>query len=101
MQGEAPPLILDVRSPDQRVASGWIPGAVFAFAPGDVDVPVREEVVVYCDCPNEVSAAVLARELQRRGFRRVRPLAGGFAAWKASGRRINLPSLATELSVAV
>jgi 3-mercaptopyruvate sulfurtransferase SseA len=43
----------------------------------------------------------LARELQRRGFRRVRPLAGGFAAWKASGRRINLPSLATELSVAV
>jgi membrane protein DedA with SNARE-associated domain/rhodanese-related sulfurtransferase len=101
MQGEAPPLILDVRSPDQRVASGWIPGAVFAFAPGDVDVPVREEVVVYCDCPNEVSAAVLARELQRRGFRRVRPLAGGFAAWKASGQRVNLPSLATELSVAV
>ncbi|MFC5570910.1 rhodanese-like domain-containing protein [Lysobacter yangpyeongensis] len=89
LQGDAPPLLLDVRSPQQRAASGWIPGAVFAFAPGDVEIPVREEVVVYCDCPNEVSAAVLARELQQRGFRRVRPLAGGFEAWKASGRQVH------------
>lgn len=91
MEGDTPPLVLDVRSPDQRAASGWIPGAVFAFAPGDVDIPVREEVIVYCDCPNEVSAAVLARELQRKGFRRVRPLAGGFEAWKASGRQVHGP----------
>jgi len=91
LEGEQPPLVLDVRSPDQRAASGWIPGAVFAFAPGDVDIQVQDEVVVYCDCPNEISAAVLARELQQRGFRRVRPLAGGFAAWKESGRQVNLP----------
>jgi len=101
MQGAAPPLILDVRSPDQRAASGWIPGAVFAFTRADADIPVREEVIVYCDCPNEVSAAMLACELQRRGFRRVRPLAGGFEAWKAAGRRINLPALAAELPIAV
>jgi membrane protein DedA with SNARE-associated domain/rhodanese-related sulfurtransferase len=100
MQGEAPPLILDVRSPAQRDASGWIPGAVFAFTPADADIPVREEVVVYCDCPNEVSAAMLARELQRRGFRRVRPLTGGFEAWKASGRRIHHPEPVAELCVA-
>lgn len=89
MEGDMPPLVLDVRPPDQRAASGWIPGAVFAFAPGDTDLPPRDEVVVYCDCPNEVSAAVLARELQRRGFRRVRPLAGGFEAWRAAGRRVS------------
>lgn len=82
------PLILDVRPPEQRVASGWIPGAVFAFAPEDAEIAPHDEVIVYCDCPNEVSAAVLARELKRRGFRRVRPLAGGFEAWRASGRQI-------------
>jgi membrane protein DedA with SNARE-associated domain/rhodanese-related sulfurtransferase len=82
------PLILDVRSPEQRLASGWIPGAVFAFAPGDAEIPVHDEVVVYCDCPNEVSAAVLARDLKRRGFQRVRPLAGGFEAWRAWGGQV-------------
>ncbi|QNP41891.1 rhodanese-like domain-containing protein [Lysobacter solisilvae (ex Woo and Kim 2020)] len=89
LEGDPPPLLLDVRAPEQRAASGWIPGAVFAHAPGDMDIPVRDEVIVYCDCPNEVSAAVLARELQRRGFRRVRPLAGGFDAWQASGRQVD------------
>jgi membrane protein DedA with SNARE-associated domain/rhodanese-related sulfurtransferase len=89
MESGMPPLVVDVRAPDQRAASGWIPGAVFAFAPGDDELPVRDEVVVYCDCPNEVSAAVLARELQQRGFRRVRPLAGGFQAWRASGRLVS------------
>ena len=88
MENGTQPLILDVRSPEQRAASGWIPGAVFAFAPGDADIPAREEVVVYCDCPNEISAAVLARELKQRGFARVRPLAGGFDAWRASGREV-------------
>lgn len=46
------------------------------------------EVIVYCDCPNEASAATLARELKRRGFGRVRPLAGGFVAWQASGYEV-------------
>ncbi|MFC3549696.1 hypothetical protein ACFOLC_01550 [Lysobacter cavernae] len=42
-------------------------------------------MIVYCDCPSEVSAAVLARELTRRAFKRVRLLAGGFEAWRSSG----------------
>ena len=37
-------------------------------------------VVVYCDCPNEISAARLARQLQRAGFANVRPLVGGLKA---------------------
>jgi membrane protein DedA with SNARE-associated domain/rhodanese-related sulfurtransferase len=86
------PLIVDVRS----VASqkrGRIPGAVSidsnafddsikaqALEPQDVD-----EVIVYCACPNEASAAVVARKLMRAGFQRVRPLAGGIDAWVARG----------------
>ncbi|WP_408952372.1 DedA family protein/thiosulfate sulfurtransferase GlpE [Lysobacter sp. Hz 25] len=87
------PMILDVRSQPQRDASGWIPGAVFVASLADMslaDVPLerRDEVIVYCDCPNEASAATLARELRRRGFKRVRPLAGGFEAWREHGHLV-------------
>ena len=86
------PLILDVRSNERRESSGWIPGAVFVNSLSDVALPAQDQVVVYCDCPNELSAAVLARELHKRGFRRVRPLAGGFDAWRESGRQVVLAS---------
>ncbi len=92
MEAGESPLVLDVRAPGQRDASGWIPGAVFAFPGDEADLPACDEVVVYCDCPNEISAAVLARELARRGFRNARPLAGGFEAWKAAGRAIHGPA---------
>jgi len=82
------PMILDVRSQPQRDASGWIPGAVFVASLADVALEPRDEVIVYCDCPNEASAAVLARELRRRGFKRVRPLAGGFEAWREHGHLV-------------
>ena len=81
----AQPLVLDVRPQALREESGWIPGAVLAAHLGELDVAPQHDVIVYCDCPNEASAASLARDLQQRGFRRVRPLAGGFEAWRAHG----------------
>lgn len=83
----AMPLILDVRSADQR-ADGWIPGALFVASLADAQLDPHEEVIIYCDCPNEASAALLARELKKRGFGRVRPLAGGFRAWQAEGHSV-------------
>ncbi|WAC48233.1 thiosulfate sulfurtransferase GlpE [Asticcacaulis sp. SL142] len=79
-----PPVILDVRAPTLREA-GVIPGALFAH-PDEVedllkDIPKQIEVVVYCACPNEVSAAVAALHLRRAGFQKIRPLAGGYEAW--------------------
>jgi rhodanese-related sulfurtransferase len=44
-----------------------------------------DEVIVYCACPNEASAAVVAKKLMRAGFKRVRPLAGGIEAWVERG----------------
>ena len=81
------PLILDVRSAKQR-AEGWIPGARFVANLADVDLEPHDEVIVYCDCPNEASAAILAKQLRNRGFGRVRPLAGGFHAWMTEGHEV-------------
>jgi rhodanese-related sulfurtransferase len=43
------------------------------------------EVIVYCACPNEASAARVARQLKRLGLLKVRPLTGGIFAWKDAG----------------
>jgi len=51
-----------------------------------------DEVIVYCACPNEASAAVVAKQLMRAGFKRVRPLAGGIEAWVEQGYPVELLS---------
>lgn len=88
IDGGASPLILDVRPEPQRAITGWIPGAVFVRTVAEAVLMPHDEVIVYCDCPNEASAAVLARALNKRGFKRVRPLAGGFDAWKKDGHDV-------------
>jgi len=47
--------------------------------------PPDREIVVYCSCPNEASAALVARELAEAGFTNVRALNGGLDAWIAAG----------------
>ncbi len=42
-------------------------------------------LVIYCDCPHEISAARIAKQLQRAGFTNVRPLVGGLQAWQSAG----------------
>jgi 3-mercaptopyruvate sulfurtransferase SseA len=42
-------------------------------------------VVLYCDVPHEFTSARVALAMRRRGFRRVRPLAGGLLAWQERG----------------
>jgi membrane protein DedA with SNARE-associated domain/rhodanese-related sulfurtransferase len=86
------PVILDVRAPEVRLRDGIIPGAVFAH-PEDPELAIADyprdiEIVVYCSCPNEVSAAVAAQHLRRAGFRKIRPLLGGLDAWSDIGRPI-------------
>ena len=74
--------IVDVRTAAER-AEGWIPGAVLHERLADL--AAASEVVVYCDCPGEASAAVLARKLVAEGVTPARPLLGGFKAWKDAG----------------
>lgn len=83
-EGQAP-VVLDVRPHEHRLASGWIPGSIHAASVAELVLAPAQQVVVYCDCPNEISAARVAQELQRRGFRDVRPLFGGLDAWRSLG----------------
>jgi membrane protein DedA with SNARE-associated domain/rhodanese-related sulfurtransferase len=94
-----PPLLLDVRTESSRALDGRaLPGAV-AFDPATLgallrDVPRERELVLYCNCPNEVSAARAAQLLMAHGYRRVRPLRGGLDAWAAAGYAVeHLPGL--------
>lgn len=83
------PLIVDVRSEAAR-DDGRIPGAIVTLgnelAPELITHPKEALIVVYCACPNDASAVLAARKLLERGFRNVRPLAGGIDAWTAAGR---------------
>ena len=51
-------------------------------------LPIDRDVVFYCSCPNEASAAYAARQLIDMGYTRVRPLLGGLEAWVAAGYEV-------------
>jgi membrane protein DedA with SNARE-associated domain/rhodanese-related sulfurtransferase len=84
------PLIIDVRSQTARTLEPhWIPGAL-PMALSEVgdrlkDLPRDREIILYCTCPSEASAARVAKILMNHGFQRVRPLLGGLDAWRAAG----------------
>jgi rhodanese-related sulfurtransferase len=87
------PVVIDVRSePSVQIDARRIPGAIFVelnqMRSKASGLPRDREIIVYCNCPNEVSAARAARLLAAEGLVRVRPLAGGLDAWVASGRPI-------------
>jgi len=94
MEGEIPPVILDVRSPEARARDGVIPGSLSAhptdMSPGLHDLSKDSEIIIYCACPNEASAAVAANHLKRAGFRKIRPLRGGVDAWLMAGRELTI-----------
>lgn len=84
------PLILDARPKGTRLRDGTIPGAVPAD-PEELDSLVAaarpdREVVVYCACPNEASAAAVAWRLKQAGIKSIRPLLGGIDAWVRAGQ---------------
>ena len=82
--------VLDVRTPERRAQTGWIPGSIQVRDATELMLDHGDEIVVYCDCPNDASAAVMARQLKEQGYRRVRPLAGGVDAWRGAGLPLNV-----------
>jgi membrane protein DedA with SNARE-associated domain/rhodanese-related sulfurtransferase len=82
------PVILDLRSPAELEQNPAVIAGAIHLLLEDVEsrrheFPHDRDIVVYCSCPNEVTAAKVALLLQRKGFTRVRPLLGGIAAWRA------------------
>ena len=80
--GDRFPLVLDVRSD----AAERIPGAMIIDLNAPLELlsehPTSIDIVVYCACPHEVSAAVLAERLKAAGYANTWALAGGFDEWK-------------------
>jgi membrane protein DedA with SNARE-associated domain/rhodanese-related sulfurtransferase len=101
IQAGAKPTIMDVRSPGARARDGrLIPGALVVdmaqLEKALPELPTDGDTVVYCTCPNEASAARVAKLLMARGFTRVRPLLGGFDAWVEAGFSVDhLPPAGT------
>jgi membrane protein DedA with SNARE-associated domain/rhodanese-related sulfurtransferase len=101
IQTGAKPTIIDARSPGARTRDGRrIPGAVLVdtaeLEKGVPELPTDRDIVVYCTCPNEASAARIAKSLMTKGFTRVRPLLGGFDAWVEAGFSVDdLPAIGT------
>ena len=92
------PVIVDVRPLFQQQANPVrIPGARSVH---DEDVGAIDRlhpVIVYCSCPDEVSAAIKTVQMRRFGFTNVRPLKGGLAAWRAAGHPVEaIDGKATE-----
>ncbi len=87
------PLVVDVRTPTARAMQPRrIPGAVHvtlqSFDEHVKELPRDREIILYCTCPNEASAAQIAKMLLDAGFMRVRPLLGGLDAWIAAGHPV-------------
>jgi membrane protein DedA with SNARE-associated domain/rhodanese-related sulfurtransferase len=94
MKAGEQPIVVDVRSPTARTLEPrWIPGAI--HVPVDdvsrhlAELPRDREIVVYCTCPSEASAARVAKLLINHGFKEVRPLHGGLDAWIEAGYAVD------------
>jgi membrane protein DedA with SNARE-associated domain/rhodanese-related sulfurtransferase len=101
LSSDRPPVILDVRSPQDRLVDArTLPNALLVDLKalektlGDIDLD--REIVIYCRCPNEASAATAAKLLMKRGYRQVRPLLGGLDAWSGAGYPV--PSIASPVT---
>jgi rhodanese-related sulfurtransferase len=46
------------------------------------EIPRHRDVILFCACPNEATAANMALMLRRKGITKVCPLAGGIDAWR-------------------
>ncbi len=82
--------IVDLRHPLELLPDPFtLPGALHV-SPEDLasrihEIPRDRDVVLYCTCPNEATAATTAMKLHKLGIERIRPLRGGFDEWKRLG----------------
>lgn len=82
--------IIDLRHPlDYLPDPRRLPGAVLfkpdtLVAEGD-RIPRDRDIVLYCTCPSDATSARTALRLRNLGVYRVRPLHGGYEAWKKLG----------------
>ena len=82
--------IVDLRHPldylpDPRVLPGALRVSPESLMLRSSEIPRDRDIVLYCTCPSEATAAKTAMKLREVGIHRVRPLRGGFDDWKKLG----------------
>ena len=85
-----PVYIVDLRHPLELVPDPFtLPGAHHlspdSLAARSGEIPLDRDIVLYCTCPSEATAARTAMALHKLGVDRVRPLRGGYDEWKRLG----------------
>jgi rhodanese-related sulfurtransferase len=83
-------IVVDLRhSLDFDANPETIPGALHVDAAELEEayevIPRDREIVLFCACPNEVTAARLALLLRSKGITQIRPLAEGYDGWVKRG----------------
>ncbi|MCP3715529.1 DedA family protein/thiosulfate sulfurtransferase GlpE [Paraburkholderia sp. CNPSo 3281] len=106
MGAKPPPVVFDIRSEEKRKLDPYIiPGALFADERRLEEIvgkyPNDQKLVIYCSCPNEISAAWMAKKLAEAGFTDVVPLLGGLDAWRDAGRTLESLQLHAHADVPV
>jgi membrane protein DedA with SNARE-associated domain len=82
--------IVDLRHPLELLPDPFtLPGALH-FSPEGLaarihEIPRDRDIILYCTCPSEATAAKTAMTLRKLGIERVRPLRGGYDEWKRLG----------------
>jgi membrane protein DedA with SNARE-associated domain/rhodanese-related sulfurtransferase len=85
-EGDSAPVVIDVRPKFHTALVEGIPGALSISLEEPLEPWVSQlgdvDMVFYCACPNELSAALLAEKLRARGLTRGKALIGGLDAWR-------------------
>lgn len=84
--------VVDLRNAAEVAAAGRKIAGAIVLRPDDLrdgshGIPEKNDIILYCSCPNEITSARVALQLKRAGIYKVHPLAGGFEGWAA----LNLP----------
>lgn len=84
------PVMVDARSSTAQLLEPPVPGALLVGGADPLSLiqslPKDRHIIVYCSCPNDVSAAKLAKQLHAHGYQRAKPLHGGLDAWNTAFR---------------
>jgi rhodanese-related sulfurtransferase len=90
MDAGEPVFIVDLRHPLELLPDPFtLPGALH-LSPETLtkrvhEIPRDRDIILYCTCPSEATAAKTAMTLHKLGIDRVRPLRGGYDEWKRLG----------------
>jgi membrane protein DedA with SNARE-associated domain/rhodanese-related sulfurtransferase len=94
-----PVYIVDLRHPLELLPDPFtLPGALHfspdSLAARHLEIPRDRDIVLFCTCPSEATAAKTAMTLVKLGIERVRPLRGGYDEWKRLGFPVDAVQMA-------